>query len=328
MYSELIFGKQLSDITLIDLQDFFLEEREETSILEFKSGGVSVDDIYKEVCAFLNTEGGVLVIGTPREQKKKLGSKTEVTVCQGDLVPSPFRGKDWLMTSIVSNISPPPTSIKIQEIHSGKGTHFIVEVPQSMTPPHQSNGDGRYYIRMERDARPAPHGLVEALFFKRQKPALEIDISIEEISQRIYAFTVTLINDSLFPAEKPEFIINIQNVKFLYKGNVSERNKIVSHSNLDNYFSTNVSIDGVLWKGITCSNTFHIELNSSLPPEPFSFYITAWSRNVGVKHWADVFDPVKEEFIFDEHPDNMSEIEIKAYHEKIFKYIQDKKVIE
>ncbi len=64
-----IFNKPIGSLQLKDLEEYFKEPQEETSILEFKSGEVEINDVYKEVAAFLNTEGGLLIIGTPREEE-------------------------------------------------------------------------------------------------------------------------------------------------------------------------------------------------------------------------------------------------------------------
>jgi hypothetical protein len=63
--SNLILGKNIESITIQDLEEFFTSEQEETSILEFKSGEVQLEDVYKEIAAFLNTERGLLIVGAP-----------------------------------------------------------------------------------------------------------------------------------------------------------------------------------------------------------------------------------------------------------------------
>jgi len=70
-----IFNKEIYDLEIDDLKAFFSTEQEETSLIEFKSGAVEVDTIYKEVAAFLNTEGGILVIGAPEEKPILLDGK-------------------------------------------------------------------------------------------------------------------------------------------------------------------------------------------------------------------------------------------------------------
>ena len=171
-----IFQKNLHEVTLQDLVDFFEIERQETAILEFKSGKTELEGIIQEVCAFLNTDGGVIVYGAPIEKPNKTGVKS----CFGDLNPTTkFKSKLALGSSIASNISPSPSGINIHQIEIDGSFVFIIDVPKSFHAPHQFNNQGKYYIRMDTEARPAPHGLVEALFFKRQKPNLDLKVGVE-----------------------------------------------------------------------------------------------------------------------------------------------------
>jgi predicted HTH transcriptional regulator len=75
-YVETFFGKEAKSIEISDLQAFFSDKQYETSTVEFKSGDVEINDVFKEITAFLNTEGGLLIIGAPKETKdqKKMGT--------------------------------------------------------------------------------------------------------------------------------------------------------------------------------------------------------------------------------------------------------------
>ncbi len=313
MFSEIIFGKKISEVTLEDLQSFFSEGQEESSILEFKSGGVSVDGVYKEVCAFLNTQGGILIIGTPLEEKIKPTKKTEVTVCKGELTPSNFRGKDWLMMSIVSNISPPPSNIKIQEFHTDKGSHFIVEVPQSMTPPHQT-GDGRYYIRIERDSAPAPHGVVEALFFKRQKPKLRLNFNLDEINDRSKMFVMTIGNISPYPTEKVSYTVQLMNIESVNSFTAGEGVSESAGMHIVNY-----TTDQVLWKGLFMNPKFvihHFDL-------PFYISVMTWSRDAELTSFVGIYDPAEGKFLEKENSSTENKKGELYYQDKVRKYIEE-----
>ena len=93
-YIEKILLKKPEILTIDDLQNFFSTEQEEGSVLEFKTGQVDINKIFKEVAAFLNTEGGLIIIGSPREAKRKI-KKHEITFCKGKLTYSKFKGKDF-----------------------------------------------------------------------------------------------------------------------------------------------------------------------------------------------------------------------------------------
>lgn len=210
-YIKKIFQKDIDQLTISDLNSFFETEQEETSVLEFKSGDVEIHDIYKEIGAFLNTEGGLLIIGAPREKKVKVG-KNEKVFCKGPLTYSKYRNKDWLYQKICSNITPTPIGLKIFEHLDTQGNVFVIDIPQSSIPPHQCSSDGRYYIRLERDAKPAPHGLVQALFLKRRLPKLDASINFTRLSDFSDKVIVSVKNNSNIPADKVSLIIDVYNV--------------------------------------------------------------------------------------------------------------------
>lgn len=206
-----LLGKDIYSISDEDLVSFFSIEQEETALLEFKSGEVKLEDVYKEVAAFANTEGGVLVIGAPRERDVQRGLE-KVKVCFGELTTSSFRGKDWLTQKLASQVIPLPVGIKVQEITVVDGRRFVIEVPQSLSPPHQVAERGIYYIRLDREARPAPHAFVQALFNKRRVPLLSAQITLKTREEDTDAVTVLVVNESRFPADRVGMIVSVWNV--------------------------------------------------------------------------------------------------------------------
>lgn len=207
-HSQTIFQKDLYQITREDLEKFFSEDQEENSILEFKEGMTDIVKIYAEVAAFLNTEGGLLILGAPRE--KEHPSKKGYKVASGSLTPCTIRDRDVILRGLGTGIAPSPTSIKIHEVPIEDGSVYILDIAQSMTPPHQVSNSGKYYIRLEREAKAAPHGIVEALFNKRQKPRLQISCStalVEDSGELVVIFELK--NTSLTTAESVGFMLTI-----------------------------------------------------------------------------------------------------------------------
>lgn len=138
--SKQLFQKDLSEVILEDVIDFFKFERQETAVLEFKSGRADVEKITQEVCAFLNTDGGILIYGAPEETKTESGFK-----CFGELTPTTkVSNKVSLGSSIASNISPFPVGINIHQIDAKGSFIFIIEVPKSNYSPHQVSNQGKY----------------------------------------------------------------------------------------------------------------------------------------------------------------------------------------
>jgi hypothetical protein len=291
--TEIFFRKPLYELNKEDLELFFQEEQEENSKLEFKSGDVGIEGIYKEICSFLNTEGGILIIGSPKETTKLLDNGVKIKICKGQLTPTQFRNRDWLMQKISSNISPPPNGIRIKDIFDELGSYFIIEVEQSQTPPHQSS-DGTYYIRLERDSKPAPHGLVEALFFKRQKAKLELRTTISQKENLKHEISISIKNSSSFPTEKVSFSINFYNVKSLTELN---SNSIPVQQNENNSIVISHTSDVVLWKGLEIVVKYDIFHKS----QPFLVNINCWSRDAEIIKNIGLYDPISNSIIESEN---------------------------
>lgn len=265
-----IFRKSYSEILLSDVEEFFKVPQEETGVLEFKSGEVSLEDIFKEVAAFLNTEGGLIIIGAPKKQEEKINTTQIKEIYQGDLTYSKFRNKDWLYQKIASNIIPTSTAVMIKEfLIPDKGGVFLIDVPQSSSPPHQVESEGKYYIRMDRIAKPAPHGLVQALFNKRRLPKLvtEIELKNMEPKDRL-PFKIKISNNSNQPADKVGFIISLFNAKTASRFFEPHYATEVLNFTYSNHH-----------QGVLVRNTsIHVDLEVSHDNREFLIWISYWSK--------------------------------------------------
>ncbi len=302
-YSEGIFGKKINELTAQDLINFFKDVQEETDILEFKSGEVSLENIYKAISAFANTSGGILVIGAP--EKKKSDDKEEYY--QGSLIPcTSIKSKNRLLQKITNYVMPAPLGIHIKEIDYQQGKLFAIEIPQSKYPPHQVTTDGIYYLRWESESKAAPHSFVQALFNKRQYPNILSTITwYADPKEDIKWFQVRVENKSIITAKKPVLIVDIFGVKNLKYKNAGKSERIgdtiyVESSNV--VFSTNdkyrfrfSSGSGSLVKGVLISYDFIVEdLKSN-----YLLSITTFSNNAEVKCKVFIVEPVKSEIIYE-----------------------------
>lgn len=212
-YCKQLFGKSIQDLNYEDISNFFLEEREESTTLEFKSGQnseLAFEDvlkrkIIKSICGFLNSEGGVIIWGTPKEVKKEK-SQSKYRVATGELLPnSSFIEKDTLIRKIVSNISYLPTGIKLAALNDGEKYLYIIEVQESQSKPHQY--DNQYPIRIDGQTISAPHYLIDAMFKTIKLPELDgridfLSAEVEEGHHIIIKFAVIIFNKSIFINEK------------------------------------------------------------------------------------------------------------------------------
>lgn len=243
-YIQKILGKSIEKIQLDHVKEFFKSPQEETSILEFKSGEVDILKVFKEIAAFHNTEGGLLIVGAPKEQVQEIG-KVKKKLCQGNLTYSKFEGRDWLLQKIGSNIVPYPTGIQIKDFQTEQGAVFLIDVPQSTNPPHQCTSDGCYYIRIDNESKPAPHGFIQAMFNQRRKPKLLALINFKASDQPLRrSVTINIHNNSKIPAEQTTFLIQIYNASSIAAADEFRSDKDDDTGLLRHYFTK--STDGIL----------------------------------------------------------------------------------
>src|SRR4030095_1215138 len=149
-FSKSFFDKELTELKHADLVKFFESPKKEGNNIEFKSykdvahpgttksarDKEKLQKILSSVCAFLNTDGGLLVWGAP--EGKPYEDETEDSFW-GDLTPVTYAIEpDQFMERVASEIQPTPTGVKIQIIEDENGSsYYIIEVSKSVFPPHQ-----------------------------------------------------------------------------------------------------------------------------------------------------------------------------------------------
>lgn len=183
-YSQNFFGKILADVTYHDIVHFFSEEKDESNNIEFKSysaehGNVNrnIEGVIRGICAFLNSDGGILIWGAP-EGVKVEGRQEKIFI--GDLSPVPeLKEKDWLINKISDSITPLPVGINVKTLENEGKYIYVFEIQQSEYSPHQYRNI--YYARLDGQTKPAPHYLIEALYRKITFPHLEGYIKPDKI---------------------------------------------------------------------------------------------------------------------------------------------------
>ncbi|MEN0054482.1 MAG: ATP-binding protein [Mucilaginibacter sp.] len=132
------------------LKALISERTEENLHLDFKASGAldksnsnkTKDNISKDVSAFANADGGVVIYGLKEDKENKH------IVNQIEPIDRNYISKEWVEQIIQTSIQPKIEGIQIHpiEINGDKEkVVYVVEVPQSNTA-HQSN-DQRYYKR-------------------------------------------------------------------------------------------------------------------------------------------------------------------------------------
>lgn len=203
-HSQVIFGKDLYDLTFLNIKDFFLTKKEESLNLEFKSyvanGGYTQKEnaIKKATCALLNSEGGIIIWGAPIETQDAHGNKSAI----GNLTPFVSEiDRDRLINILSSCIVPLPVGIRVQVLkNEADESIFIVEVEKSIEKPHQY--DNHYYVRLDGQTRIAPHYLISALMKSSNFPVLKGHLRLKDIrnigSYTLLSFRKLLFNTTIF----------------------------------------------------------------------------------------------------------------------------------
>src|SRR5579859_3332741 len=162
---KLTTGFSFNDVSYQDVESYFETERDESNNLEFKSYtpqndfNRNVSNLFESVCAFLNSDGGVIIWGSPNTQKRD-----KRKFCIGELKPINISlDVDDLTRKLVGSISTLPTGIRIKSVSKEVNTVLIIEIQKSEYRPHQITGSGIYYMRVDANNFPAPHHYVEAL---------------------------------------------------------------------------------------------------------------------------------------------------------------------
>lgn len=296
-YSEVFFKKDIYNIIEDDVLLFFSNSPEESSILEFKSGdNLDIQKVYPEVCALHNTQGGLLIIGSPKPRKYD-GRE----IFDGPLTRSPFKDKDWVYQKIAGKISPPPTSIKIHDVKMSDGKYVqIIYIPKSIHPPHQYLDNGIYYLRFETSSKFAPHGLVEAMFNKRQEPSVNCFIS--KFNFNFYdpteiEFQIT--NTTDYPLLGVRGLIKFYNVdEVTQSGNINGdfiklNESLDFDSNLTCFTADILRPDTVIVRGLASLHRYYVTTGKL--PFLAQFYI--WSQNMNLKNYGFIISPIQNKSI-------------------------------
>lgn len=107
------------------------------------------DEIAKDVSAFANSDGGVLVYGV--EEKDHLPIKID------DGVDDSKFSREWIESAILTRITPKVPDSRIVPVTLSPGrSMYIIIVAKSYQGPHQA-GDKKYYKRFNFSSEPMEH---------------------------------------------------------------------------------------------------------------------------------------------------------------------------
>lgn len=190
----------IEEYNIDDITALIDNEAEESVHLDFKAAGaLSKDDkkkaeIAKDVSAFANSDGGVIVYGIEEQEHKAHA----LSYIDGNTYT-----KEWLEQVIQDNIQRRIEGLKIFPIREDGDitkTIYIVKIPRSSNTPHMS-ADKCYYKRNNFRSVKMEEYEVRDLFYRESTPSLKIagyDLykEYEEDEYITFGFIAQVWNDS------------------------------------------------------------------------------------------------------------------------------------
>lgn len=143
-----IFLKKMDDITIGDIEKFVSEKHPENTRLEYKSGFSTTDtnfQIAKEVSAFANQQGGVILYGVTEESGKTRRPDAIVGIDKN------LNPREKIQSVCIDHIYPPivPEVEKYELKNDNNKVVVIVRIEMSDMVPHTINNRAGFYIRSQ-----------------------------------------------------------------------------------------------------------------------------------------------------------------------------------
>lgn len=155
---------------------------EESLFLEYKRGaalsreGAAVDQLSKDVSAFANSAGGVLIYGIAEHGSSTGKGHLPERI---DPIQDPKITREWVEHTLLANIRP-RLSAEIFAIRTSNpaGTVFVIHVPAGETAYQAS--DYKYYRRYNFSNQPMADHEIRDVMGRNQYPVVDLTAAIEE----------------------------------------------------------------------------------------------------------------------------------------------------
>jgi len=191
--------KPLKEWSEDDLKALIRDGVEENTRLEYKRELDLSKSGRKEVCrdisAFANSQGGILIYGIEEEAQKELGSIPK------DIKPLTDASIKETIENILLNSISPPITFWIYTIEVSGGFCLAIQIPQSLSTHMVTLGhDNRYYIRRNFQRSPMTEDEVKAHYERSLKTKEDLterylkertDVSMEEPLVQLVVIPVT-----------------------------------------------------------------------------------------------------------------------------------------
>lgn len=159
------------EYTIEDIKKLIDNEVEENIHLDYKAAGALAKEerkrieITKDVSAFANSDGGLIIYGLREENHKP----KEISLIDGNIFT-----KEWLEHTI-QLIQPRIENVMIYPVRDGdlSKSIYVVKIPRSDLAPHMAH-DRRYYKKFNFESAPMYDYEVKELYNRASTPKLRI----------------------------------------------------------------------------------------------------------------------------------------------------------
>ncbi|MFN0100875.1 MAG: helix-turn-helix domain-containing protein [Bryobacteraceae bacterium] len=188
-----------------DIEELIRNELQESIHLDYKdSRAVSSkarDEIAKDVSAFANSDGGVLIYGVSET------NHLPTSIDQG--VDDAAYSREWIESAVLMKITP-RVDARLAAIPVGPGrSAYVIEVPKAFRGPHQAS-DKRYYKRHNFSSVPMEDYEIADVRSRRNVYASLVSFRAEIYSRAIFVFDIENNGDVVAKDVRFEFSLQLQ----------------------------------------------------------------------------------------------------------------------
>jgi hypothetical protein len=190
-FIERFLKKEPNEVNNRDVEQFIQHRIEENLNLDYTHIETyhSFEELAKDVSAFANSEGGLIVLGVSEERidDQKIFPK-EITWGDKSLT------KERLEDNLIAKVHPTIDGLRILPVRKSNGSGlvmFLIDIPQGLNPPYMAS-EKKYYKRLNFRKYAMEHYEVADLFGRRRKPLLTLTSKLESIDVKDNQFVCTL----------------------------------------------------------------------------------------------------------------------------------------
>ena len=278
---------------ILDLKNLIDNQVEENIHLDYKSAdslSKTVDkkkEIAKDVSAFANSDGGVIIYGIKEfDELEKRHLPEAITPINREIFT-----KEWLEQVINSNITPRIEGIIIQPISLDKNSNdvvYVVSIKKSNTA-HQAS-DLRYYKRFNFERVAMLDYEIRDIMNRKKTPLISLTFILEKYIYEVKS-SFPVINYSFNEKVEKEKEYETLNTLYVYGKNIGGiyTNYVNCFIDVpeeilaaDEYnYRESIEINGIVHKRLYCDNTI-LEVKEVVPV----------GLTYSTKYWPSRYDPI------------------------------------